>query len=286
MAKYDVYQEITNAIIDRLEDAGTWKKSWACFGTDGLPTRVTGRTYRGINRFILMVQSRSNPTWLTYNQAKKLGGMVRKGERGTKIVFYKPIIIEDKETGEETSFPLVKSFSVFNVEQIDDLPTRFYPGPSAPQHTEPRLDDAETYVAATKATITHGGDRAYYRPSTDGIHVPEFDAFFSAEAYYGTLLHELVHWTGAKKRCDRNLKNSCGSKDYAREELVAELGAAFLCGGLNIENEVRDDHVQYLASWLKVLKEDKKAIFRAASAAQKAVDFLDDLQPVKLEVAA
>ena len=138
----------------------------------------------------------------------------------------------------------------------------------------------ETYIRATGATINHGGNSAYYRPATDSIQLPDFSAFEDAVAYYGTTLHELTHWSGHEKRCDRNIKNQNGTRDYAREELVAELGAAYMCASLGLENTPRPDHASYVASWLEVLKNDKKAIFKAAAAAQKAVDFIDSLQLV------
>lgn len=285
--KRDIYQEITDQVIAKLEagNNGSWRKTWACFTDHGLPTRANGEHYKGINLFILMLSAKSTRHWMTFKQAKELGGCVRKGERSTTVIFYKQIEIQDKLTGEDKKIPIMRAYAVFNADQIDDLPAKFYPDPAAPQHNEPKIEAAERYLRNTGAIISHGGDRAFYRPGTDQIRLPEFDAFEDAAAYYGMALHELTHWTGAEKRCDRDIKNSFGSKDYAREELVAELGAAFICGALNIETEVRQDHIQYLESWLKVLKADNKAIFKAASLAQKAVDFLDGLQ-VQIEQAA
>lgn len=285
--KLDIHQLVTDQLIAKLE-SGTkdWKKSWATVA-GGLPLRVTGQHYKGINLLILMLAGRAAQTWMTYRQAVELGGQVRGGETGTKVVFFKTLVVEDRDDPEkEKEVPMLRTFTVFNVEQIDGLPERFYPKPGEAQHAEPRLEDADAYIKATGARIDHGGDRAYYQPGTDSIRLPEFDQFETAVAYYGTAMHELVHWTGADHRLERNLKTPFGTKDYAREELVAEIGAAFVCAGMNIESEVRDDHAAYLAAWLKILKEDKKAIFKAAAAAQKAVDFLDGLQPVELEQAA
>lgn len=273
----DIQKEITDVLIAKLEEGPeAWKRSWAVVAGE-MPLRVSGDRYRGINLLRLMIAGRANPNWMTFKQAKTFKGAgVRKGEKGTGIVFYKPLKIEDKETGEEKTIPLMRTFTVFNAEQIDGLPDRFYPEVNTnSEHNEPRLKEAEAYLKATGAEIRHGGGRAFFSPSEDFIQSPEFDKFFSAEEYYGTMMHELVHWSGHKSRLDRDLKNAFGSKDYAKEELVAEIGAAFLSGALNISTEVRDDHAQYLASWLKVLKEDKTAIFKAAAAAQKAVDFLD-----------
>ncbi|MDB4725907.1 zincin-like metallopeptidase domain-containing protein [bacterium] len=285
-AKRDVYQEVTNTIIAQLE-AGTapWQKSWSGNG-GGFPQRVTGQDYRGINVLLLAMQGRSHPTWMTYKQAEALGGQVRKGEKSTAIVFFKPLKIE-RDNGDVDTIPLIRSYNVFNVEQIDGLPAKFDLEPVDPQNTEDRIEAADAYIKATDADISHGGDRAHYRPSTDSIQLPEFDAFDDAVSYYGTAAHELVHWTGDEKRCDRDLKNTNGTKDYAREELVAELGAAFIMGKLGLENTPRDDHAQYLASWLKVLKEDNRAIFKASTAAQKAVDFLNAFSETpEMEIAA
>jgi antirestriction protein ArdC len=288
-AKRDIYQEVTDKIITAME-AGTapWRKSWVVNGVGGMPLRFNGKSYRGINVLILSLAGRANPNWMTYKQAKALGGNVRKGETGTGITFFKPLEITDKVTGDPKTIALLRGYTVFNVEQIDGLPERFYPKTDAApdRNKDERIAEVETYIKATGATIGHGGGRAYYRPGTDSIQLPDFVDFDNAVAYYGTALHELVHWTGAEKRLDRNLKNTDLGKDYAREELVAELGAAFATASLGIENTPREDHASYLTSWLKVLKEDKKAIFKASALAQKAVDHLDSLQPVEEKVAA
>jgi antirestriction protein ArdC len=275
--KRDIRQEITDTLIAKLEEGPeAWKRCWATVSGE-LPLRVTGDRYKGINLLRLMIAGRGNPNWMTFKQAKTFKGAgVRKGEKGTGIVFYKPITIEDKETGEEKRIPLMKTFTVFNAEQIDGLPDRFYPEKDVdPINKEPRLDEADAYIKATGAEIRHGGGRAFFSPSEDFIAMPEFETFFTAEDYYAVKFHELVHWTGHEKRLDRSLKNSFGDKDYAKEELVAEIGSAFLSGAMNISVGVRDDHAEYLASWLKVLKNDKTAIFKAAALAQKAVDHLD-----------
>ncbi len=281
-AKIDIYQTVTDQIISSLE-AGTapWQKSWATSGLGGMPRRVTGQAYRGINVLILWCQGRSAPTWMTYKQAQELGGNVRKGEKGTGITFFKPLRVTDKVTEEEKTIPLLKCYTVFNVEQIDGLPARFYPTPAEKLNGDSRTAEVETYIAGTEAVINHGGDRAFYRPSTDQIHLPEFDQFEDAEAYYGTALHELVHWTSAKSRIDRDLGKKFGDTGYAREELVAEIGAAFLTATLGIENTPREDHAAYVKVWLDVLKGDKKAVFAAAAAAQVAADYLDGLQEEK-----
>ncbi len=289
MPKIDAYQKVTDQIIASLEaGAAPWQRPWSVSGFGGLPVRFNGQRYNGINVLLLWLQGRSAPTWMTYNQAKKLGGQVKKGEKGSMVVFFKQLrITETNDAGEEEAkqIPLLRFYSVFNVEQIEGLPARFYPEATESQNGDARLDDIEAYVTNTQAVIQHGGDRAYYRPSTDEIQLPEFDQFEDAVSYYGTTLHELAHWTGAKKRLDRLFGAAKGDPDYAKEELVAEITASFLSATLGIEIEPREDHASYLASWLEVLKGDKKAIFRAAAAAQKAADYLDGLQET-LEKAA
>ena len=282
----DIYQEITDKIVVQLEaDPGAWQKSWRLLGVNGSPRRENGESYRGVNAVILACQCRANPFWLTYNRATALGGQVARGEKATTVVFFKPLVVKDTAdaTGEASkTIPLLRHFSVFNAEQVDGLPERFFPKPVEVAQEE-RIAAVDAYINATGSVVTHGGDRACYIPSRDEIRLPEFSQFVDAVAYYGVSLHEHVHWTGNEKRCDRNLKNAFGGQDYAKEELVAEIGAAFLCGKLGLSPEPRLDHAQYLLSWLKVLKDDKKAIFRAAAAAQVAVDYLDALQPSNVE---
>lgn len=284
MTKTDVYQTVTNTIIAQLE-AGTapWHKSWA--GVDGgMPLRVTGEEYRGINVIILAMQGRSRATWMTYKQAKALGGQVRAGEKGTAITFFKPLKIE--KNGVEETIPLMRTYSVFNVEQISGLPSKYDAPSTEPRTLDDRIDHADAYFDATGADVRHGGNRAYYSPTPDFVQMPDYDAFDDAVSYYGTLAHELVHWTGNDKRLDRFVKNADGTKDYAREELVAEIGACYIMAKLGLEITPREDHASYLASWLKVLKDDPRAIFKAAAAAQKAVDFVDAFSTIEVKVAA
>jgi len=274
MAKsYDAYQVVTDQIVKALE-AGTrpWTKSWAG-GSGGLPLRHNGKPYSGVNILILGLSGFTNPYWMTFKQAQEYGGKVRKGSTATKIVFFKPLKIEDKVTNEEKSIPLLRTYNVFNAEQIEGLPERFYPGEEVRNQGE-RIEAAEIFFAAQNANLVHEGSQAYYRPSLDQIVMPPFSRFNDPQSYYGTLSHELAHWTGAKRRLDRDLKTSFGSKDYAREELVAELASAFVMHTLGLSATPREDHAEYLAEWLKVLREDKRAIFRASAAAQKAADFL------------
>lgn len=283
--RFDAYQAITDDLVAKIEaDPGVWKKSWVALA-NALPTRFSGDLYKGVNLFLLGMQGRGQPIWMTYRQAQEVGGQVRGGEPGTKVVFFKPLKIADKETGEDKTIPMVKAYTVFNVDQIDGLPEK-YLRKEETRHTEPPIDEIEAYVKYVGGEVRHGGDRAFFSPGQDFVQMPAFKTFNTAVDYYATLGHELVHWTGHKSRLDRNLRTVHGSDDYAFEELVAEIGAAFLLARWGIVAEDRDDHAQYLAAWLERMKGDKKFIFQAAAAAQKAVEYLDDLQPTEAAQAA
>jgi antirestriction protein ArdC len=290
----DFYQRITDTIIRDLEQgARPWTKPWtttsSAFGVIR-PLRHDGTPYRGINVLILWSQASdhayTSSTWMTYRQAQSLGAQVRKGERGTTIVYAKPIqfLNEDATTdeGNTRTVPLLKAYTVFNVDQIDGLPDRYISKPALETvaiDVSGRIDHADAFVTATGANVQHRGNRACYIPSVDRIDPPyaqfqDTAASTAAEGYYATLLHELVHWTSAAHRCDRDLGKRFADHAYAREELVAEIGAAYLCADLNITLEPRPDHAAYIATWLTVLRSDKRAIFNAAALAQKAVDWL------------
>mgnify|MGYP000737112260 CR=1 FL=1 len=227
----------------------------------------------------------SAPLWMTFRQSKELGGHVTKGEKGSLVVYantlHKTEI--DKNTGEETKqdIPFMKGYIVFNVEQIEGLPENYYALADAPQITpQERNKKLEAFFTQTGADIRHGGTRAYYAIGHDAIRMPPFETFQTPESYYATLGHETTHWTRHKSRLDRDFgRKRWGDEGYAMEELVAELGSAYLSADLGIAPEVREDHAAYIESWLKVLKNDKRAIFTAASHAQKAADFLHSLQP-------
>jgi antirestriction protein ArdC len=208
---------------------------------------------------------------------------VRKGEHGSLVVYADKIIrtAADGETGEETerAIPFMKGYTVFNVEQIDGLPEHYYAKPTPPTATVPRIGRAESFFAATGANVVHGGSQACYVLRTDTVHLPCIDFFRDAESYYATRAHETVHWTRHASRLNRDFgRKRFGDEGYAMEELVAELGSAFLSADLELTPEVREDHAAYIASWIKVLKNDKRAIFTAASHAQRAADFLHGLQ--------
>lgn len=277
MSKIDAYETVTNAIIAVMEAGeAKWSSRWATALT-GDPRRANGEGYQGINYFLLSMLGHErgyvSSTWMTFKQALDLGGAVRKGEKSAPVIFYKSYERENAD-GETDTIRMARLYHVFNVCQIDGLPDRFQPEAAKGGATE-RNPDAEAILRATGANIAEdGGNRAYYRPSTDSIHLPAFDAFLSTDDYLATLAHELCHWTGAKHRLDRNLNNEFGSRDYGAEELVAELGAAFVCNQLGVAGGHIESHASYLTSWIKTMKEDKRAIFRAAAAAQAAANMV------------
>jgi antirestriction protein ArdC len=289
--KADIYQRITDQIVTELEKGvKPWLQPWNAEHSGGRitrPLRGNGVAYRGINVLMLwsaaMEKGYAAPVWMTFKQALELKANVRKGERGSLVVYADKILRTetDAATGEdsERTIPFMKGYTVFNVEQIDGLPEQFYPKPIPPMETVPLIDRAEAFFAATGATVVHGGSRACYIPSTDNIHMPCIDFFRDAESYYATRAHETTHWTRHKSRLERDFgRKRFGDEGYAMEELVAELGSAFLCADLDLTPEVREDHASYIASWIQVLKNDRRAIFTAASHAQRAADFLHGLQ--------
>lgn len=276
MAKFDTYQDVTNAIIAQLE-AGTkpWRMDWQGGGLT-MPRRATGQHYRGINVLLLWAsaqqQGLTGERWFTFNQAKALGGKVRKGSKGTRIVFFKPLEVRDAATGEEKKIPMLRTYVVFNADQIEGLPAKYAPAPIIITPGMERDRAAEEALRSCGATITEGGGRAYYTPATDIVTMPDFERFASASGYLATLAHELCHWTGHKSRLDRFGTNDRTS--YAFEELVAEMGAAFVGSRLGIVGEHIENHSAYLASWLKALRNDKRMIFKAATLAQAAADMV------------
>ncbi|MEH6575662.1 MAG: zincin-like metallopeptidase domain-containing protein [Amphritea sp.] len=286
----DIYSRVTDQILADLEKGvKPWIKPWSAGNTDGRitrPLRHNGTPYAGINVLVLwsaaVAQGFNSPTWMTFRQAKELGANVRKGEKGSLVVYANTMTrTEENENGEEVEqhIPFMKGYTVFNVEQIEELPENYYEVPEPQFDPVARIEHAESFFAGTGATIRHGGNRAFYSRSRDAIQMPHFETFRDAESYYATLAHECTHWTGAKHRMDRDFgSKGFGSEGYAQEELVAELGAAFLCADLEITLEDREDHSSYIASWLKALKEDKRAIFRAAAHAQRAAEYLHSLQ--------
>ena len=289
--RVDVYQKITDQIVSELEQGvRPWLKPWNAEHAAGRitrPLRGNGIPYQGINVLMLwsaaMEKGFAAPIWMTFKQAVEFKAHVRKGEQGSLVVYADKIIRTetDADTGEdcERAIPFMKGYTVFNVEQIDGLPERFYAKAEPRGATVQRIAHAERFIAATGAAVRHGGNRAYYNVSADHVQMPPIEAFRDAESYYATLAHETTHWTRHPSRLDRDFgRKRHGDEGYAMEELVAELGSAFLSADLDLTPEVRDDHAAYIASWIKVLKDDKRAIFSAASHAQRAADFLHGLQ--------
>jgi antirestriction protein ArdC len=285
----DLYARVTDAIVADLETGvRPWMKPWSAgAGQISRPLRATGQPYSGVNVLLLWAEAAargfSAPVWMTFRQALALGGHVRRGEHGATVVYANRITrIEAGEDGHdlERSIPFLKAYTVFNVDQVDGLPAEFYAPPAARLDPAARIAHAEAFFAATGAEIRHGGDSAYYALTSDHVQMPRFECFESAEAYYATLAHECVHWTRHPSRLNRDLgRRRWGDEGYAREELVAELGAAFLCADLGLALTPRPDHASYLQSWLEVLNGDKRFIFTAASHAQRACDHLHALQP-------
>jgi len=288
----DVYQSITDKIVTQLEQGvRPWMQPWSAEHTEGRivrPRRFNELPYNGINVLMLwsaaMEKGYAAPLWMTFKQALEFNAHVRKGETGSLVVYADKITRTetDATTGEEAerAIPFMKGYTVFNVEQIDGLPEHFYAKPERKGETVQRIERAESFFAATRASIVHGGSRACYIPRTDNIHMPCIDCFRDAESYYATLAHEATHWTAHPSRLAREFgRKRWGDEGYATEELVAELGSAFLSADLDLTPETREDHAAYIASWIKALKNDKRAIFTAASYAQRAVDFLHGARP-------
>ena len=286
----DVYTRVTDRIIADLEQGvRSWMKPWSAehaAGRVSRPLRHNGTPYRGMNVLLLwgeaVAKGYAAPIWMTFKQALEFDAHVRKGEHGSLVVYANSITkTETNEKGEaaEREIPFMKGYTVFNVEQIEGLPEHYYGKPEVLTDPVQRIGHAEDFFAATGANVVHGGSRACYVPSTDNIHMPCLDFFHDAESYYAVRAHETIHWTRHGSRLNREFgRKRFGDEGYAMEELVAELGSAFLSADLELTPEVREDHAAYIASWIKVLKNDKRAIFTAASHAQRATDFLNGLQ--------
>jgi antirestriction protein ArdC len=281
-----LYDEITTKIIAELEAGRVpWVQPWGTAAAKAplaMPANAaTGRQYSGINVLILWgaVIEHGFPiqSWMTFRQALSVGGHVRKGERGTTVVYADRFIPDEErrraqEAGEEAqAIPFLKRFTVFNIAQCEDLPDHLAVAPPAPEPgmIEPRV---EALIKATSIDFRIGGNRAFYMPAADYVQVPPPQAYFETINWHRTALHELGHATGHACRLGRDLSGSFGSKKYAFEELVAEMNAAFCCASVGIVPTVR--HADYIASWLEVLHEDNRAIVRAASQASKAADWL------------
>lgn len=283
--KKDLYQEVTEEIILLMTSAletGS-RVLWNQKGAFELPKNLsTKKPYQGINVLTLWASSRkkgfSSPFWLTFKQAADLKGSIKKGEKGTAAIFFKPVtsLSVSPETGnaEEGKHLLLKAFSLFNFEQTEGLEGFFESSKEPLKEPFQVRNDAQALMEKSPVPIKEGGFKAFYSPSEDRIFLPLRDSFISPETFYAVAFHEMIHSTGLKTRLNRKFSDRFGDDCYAMEELVAELGAAFLCAEVSLFHETREDHAYYLKNWLSVLKKDKKAIFTAAAAASKAASFI------------
>ena len=280
----DIYEKVTATVVELL-DRGVkpWSQPWSGGAGAIRPLRHNHQGYRGINVLILWAKAQEagyrSGYWMTYRQALELGGQGRKGEHSTQVVYYGSMVKDEPDAGQDEDgrrkIRFLRTFNVFNADQIDRLPAAYYAKPEAPGKVIDRIPELEAFAKATDADIREGGGRAFYRIDQDYIQMPDFQAFKDAEEYYATRAHELVHWTRHPSRLDRDMgRKSWGDEGYAAEELVAELGAAFLGAELGLRPGHIEDHASYIGSWLKVLRNDRRFIFIAAAKAQEAVDYL------------
>jgi antirestriction protein ArdC len=275
------YQVITDRILALLEQGTVpWRQPWD--SAMGMPRNlVSQRAYRGINVWLLTAMGFPSPFWATFHQVKAAGGSIRKGTRGVPVVFWKVYTHEDTETGEAAKRFVLRQYTVFNAAQLDGVAI---PAITAMAHRFTPVERCAYLVDAMphRPTIRHGHQRACYTPATDTLHLPSPACFQSTEAYYATVFHELVHATGHRSRLNRRtLTDLClfGDPTYAKEELVAEMGAAYLCGVCGIANATIANHAAYLQSWMVVLRHDPTLLVQAAAQAQKAADYIQNLQP-------
>lgn len=293
--KTTIYETITKQIVAAIEEgAGLYKMPWHRSRNDITSPKnaATNRSYRGLNVISLwmIAEARqfSSGTWATYQQWQEKGAQVRKGEKSASVFFWKNL--REGQEGESDSADedgsrarfVARAYNVFNADQVDG-----YEAPVVPALSEEeRIGAADRFFAAIPAKVEFGGGSACYAPLIDMVRMPEFGSFESAKAFYSVFAHELTHWSGAKARLNRDLSGRFGSEAYAMEELVAEIGAAFISGQLGLPSVPRTDHAPYIATWLKVLKNDSRAIFTAASKAQAAADYLTGFQLAEEEMAA
>lgn len=289
----DIYQRVTDLIVKAIEaGAEGYKMPWRTTG--GFPhspiNAASKKPYRGVNVLVLWATAQEkgykSGRWATYKQWQELGAQVRTGEKSTSIVFWKFLdrdeVEADTDERKPRAIPVARDYAVFSAEQVDG----FTPPAETPASRAERIEHAEEFFRALGVTAKDGGNQAYYSAKMDSIHMPPIEAFKEPLFYYSVLSHETTHWTGAETRLNRDLAGRFGSESYAFEELVAELGAAFLCCSLGLPTDPRTDHAPYISSWLRVLKSDKRAIFTAAAKAQEAVDWMEGIVHPELERAA
>lgn len=275
MGNPNVYEIITEQVLEIMSQGVIpWKKPWNARGAHR--NLITGKQYRGINVFLLSCTNFSSPWWLSFKQAKEKGGKIRKGEKGRQIVFWKPLLTQDIETGKEKKIFMLRYYTVFNLDQVEGIEA-----PKEPETIELEpIAEAEKIVSEmqNRPVIEEaGGNKACYYPGKDSVQMPKFQDFDESEKYYSVLFHELGHSTGHVSRLARKEVQVCsrfGSEDYSKEELVAEMTAAFLCGESGILPATVENSAAYLQSWSARLKEDKKMVINAAAAAQRAADYI------------
>src|SRR3974390_600627 len=282
--KRDLYAEVSGRIIAELEaGAAPWVKPWSASAGANIPCNaVSNRSYSGCNVVLLWMAQAAGyrtPRFLTFKQALEAGGNVRKGDCGTKVYFVKQLQVRDESPDDSSStrlIPMMREYTVFNVDQCENLPGSIDTGkPLRVRNPDARDEFADAFLHSTGADIREGKGEAYYVPSRDFISMPAFAGFKGADHFYNVTFHELTHWSGHKSRLNRDLKNRFGSREYAAEELIAQLGAAFLCAEFGFDGDVRN--AGYIASWIELLKADKRAFFTACSHASKAADYLRGL---------
>jgi antirestriction protein ArdC len=282
--KRDLYTEVSARIVAELKaGAAPWVKPWSATPGANTPCNaVSNRPYSGCNVVLLWMAQAAGyrtPRFLTFKQSLELGGNVRKGEHGTKVYFVKQLQVRDQGTDDDPStrlVPMMREYTVFNVDQCENLPDNINIGkPIRVRNPDTRDELGDAFLRATGAEIREGHGEAFYVPSRDLISMPAFSGFKGADHFYNVAFHELTHWTAHSSRMDRDLKNRFGSRHYAAEELIAELGAAFLCAEFGFDGDIRN--AGYIANWIELLKADKRAFFTACSQASKAADYLRGL---------
>jgi antirestriction protein ArdC len=282
--KRDLYAEVSARIVAELQaGAAPWVKPWSASPGANTPCNaVSNRPYSGCNVVLLWMAQGAGyrtPRFLTFKQALELGGNVRKGEHGTKVYFVKQLQLRDTGADDEAAtrlVPMMREYTVFNVDQCENLPDSITAAKTMRVRNPDTRDElADAFLHSIGADIREGHGEACYVPSRDFISMPAFAGFKGADHFYNVAFHELTHWTAHKSRLDRDLKNRFGSRQYAAEELIAELGAAFLCAEFGFDGDVRN--AGYIANWIELLKADKRAFFTACSQATKAADYLRGL---------
>jgi antirestriction protein ArdC len=294
MKTQEILEQVQEKIIDLMQKEGTdWHKSWT--SKPAPINHISKKPYRGMNNFWLSVQDFKSHEWATFKQWSEKGYQIKKGSKASRVVFCevkekKKEWLKDSElaqyqaTGKLPKYFLWKNYAVFNGDQVEDFVSDIILNDHSVELTESKSKSVDLFVANTEAKIFHDESQAFYSPIRDYIGMPNKTDFDTDVDYYSTLLHELTHWTGHKSRCNRDLQND-SIRDYAKEELVAEVGSAFLCRILGVEKTVRENHAKYLNSWISLIKEDSKAMVRAFSQAQKSIDFLEKQQLEDKEVA-